>query len=49
MTATVPPEQLENAIIVASLAHQVARTPTERRQAWERLQALIAQQQKPKG
>ena len=37
MTAPVPPEHLENAIIVASLAHQVARTPAERRIAWERL------------
>lgn len=48
MTAPVPAEHIENAIIVASLAHQCARTPTERRAAWERLQALI-QQQKNKG
>jgi len=43
MTDLVPPDQLENAIVVASLAHATARTPQQRREAWARLQALLKQ------
>jgi hypothetical protein len=36
-------ERLEDAIIVASLAHATANTPSRRADAWKRLMSLKAQ------
>lgn len=36
-------ENIQNEIIVASLAHAVARTPKQRREAWTRLMELKRQ------
>lgn len=45
----VPTEHLENALIVASLAHATARTPAERDVAWRRLMDLKRQRDQARG
>jgi hypothetical protein len=39
-----PPEHMEDAIVLASLAHQTAPTPKQRREAWAWLQRLLSEQ-----
>ena len=37
------PETLENALIVASMAHRFAKTPKQSERAWQQLQELKRQ------
>ena len=45
----VPADHLENALIVAALAHATAKTPASRANAWRRLDALLKQQKEQRG
>ena len=46
--AALTPAQIEDAIIVASLAHMTARTPKQAHEAWLRLMALKQQRDSAK-
>lgn len=47
--ARVTPGHLENALIVAVLAHATAKTPRARALAWKRLDALRKQKEEMRG